>query len=368
MSETDSMDDLPGSEAGGDIETSTRPLREYADPPRVPTSPSSAERELIGRRLRKELGFAEAFESAGTGIDVWLAGPAGVASLMPIAHAGTSVLDFADLDDALPGPWELDVVALARRVAKQDGARVVPDFAEGYRRAVNALAHTPLHARGEQSLAMANRVSRDDVGASAEAAQERLVKTDEVPVLRRKSVSRRWGADVIDAEGAEREFAHYRETVAEPVAQLVSHYAVADALADESGRLMVLLARHSDDVIVLEAVPSGPTPLEAEAGAWRQGSDLQRVLLARESLPLAGPEMIGWTTSADGTVARAWSRARALPKGDKVDLGGRRRRARAFGTALGLLHGRTGDAAMLAGYLGMTPKFGVALTDTARRS
>lgn len=361
--------------------SSSIPPRDYADPPRVPTSPSSAEREYLGRLRRKEVGFAEALASVTpdrggetdspgpTGIDVWLVGEAGVASLMPVDGSGeSSILDFTNVDDALPGPWELDVVALARHVAKNDGGRVVPDMAEGYRRAVTSLAHAPLHARTERAVALATRSTRDALGASAEAALERLVKSGDEPLLRRDRVAKRWDAPVVDAEGVERELAHYRETVAEPVAALISHYSVADAVSDESGRLLVLLARQADDVILLEAIPAGPTPLEESVGAWRHGSDLQRVLLVRESLPLVPPEMLGWTTSPEGNVARAWARARALPKGAKVDLGGRRRRARAYGTVLGLLHARSGDAAMLAGYLGLTPKFGAALAAAVKHS
>lgn len=345
------------------------PLREYADPPRVPVTPSSAEREHLGRLRRKDIGFTEALTSASSGIDAWLVGEAGVGSMMPVtANADISLLDITDVDSALPGPWEQDVVALARRVAKQDGNRVIPDLAEGYRRAVTSLAHAPLHARNERAIALAARATGEATGSSAEAAQERLVKAGDEPILRRDRVARRWDSDVEDADGIDRELAHYRETVTEPVAQLIAHYAVADAVADDAGRLMVLLAGQRDDVIVLEALPAGPTPLEARVGAWRHGSDLQRVLLARESLPLVPPEMLGWTTSPEGDIARAWSRARALPKGAKVDLGGRRRRARAYGTVLGLLHGRTADAAMLAGFLGMTPKFGAALAAVVKQS
>lgn len=343
--------------------------REYADPPRVPTSPPSTEREHQGRLLRKEIGFAEALDSASTGIDVWLVGEAGVESIMPVnGPAEVSVLDVTNVDDALPGPWELDVVALARRVSKEEGNRAVPDLAEGYRRAVTSLAHAPLHARTDRALGMATRATRDAVGASAEAAADRLVKAGEEPTLRRDRVAKRWDSSLVDVEGVERELAHYRETVAEPVAQLISHYEVVDAVGDDAGRLLVLLARQPNDVILLEALPASSTPLEDAVGGWRHGSDLQRVLFVRESLPLIQPEMLGWTTSPEGDVARAWARARALPKGVKVDLGGRRRRARAYGTLLGLLHARTGDAAKLAGYLGLTPKFGTALAAVAKRS
>jgi hypothetical protein len=91
---------------------------------------------------------------------------------------------------------------------------------------------------------------------------------------------------------------------------------------------------------------------------------VQRVLLAREMVPLVPCELTGWSNSADGATSRAWSRARMSLK--SPDLGGARKRARRLGSALGLLHASGSDAAMLAGYLGDSPRFVKAVGDAVR--
>lgn len=337
--------------------------RTFADPPRWSSDLSMEQRRARGRSLRDEVSFADSLETASSGIDVWLCGHRGLESFTPVVLAGKrTVLDVVDVRDALPGPWELDVVALARQVAVSEGPRFVADAAAGYQQALAELGGVPLHAMGDQALAVATRALGSGAGLSATGAENRFVTGGDHPRLRRDRVAARWGSAVVDAPDAAREFAHYRETVSEALGQLMLHYRVVDALADESGRLLVLLNHGRGDVIVLEAIPVDVTPLEDLCGSWRDGSDLQRVLLAGQTLPLAPTEMMGWTTSSDGSIARAWSRARALSKGKPADLGGRRRRARLHGLTLGLLHGRTGDAATLAGFLGQSEKFPRALT------
>ena len=159
------------------------------------------------------------------------------------------------------------------------------------------------------------------------------------------------------------EMAQYRESLPEADARLLAQYRVADAVAGDDGRLLVLLARGSDgdDVLLLEAASAEPSTREVSFGAWRDGSDVQRVLLAREAVPLVPAEFAGWSTSADGAVARVWSRARAATA--RPDLGGRRASARRLGAALGLLHAANGDAASLAGYVGHSRKFPAAVRD-----
>lgn len=347
--------------------------REYADPPRLVQGASATERQREGRRVRDDIAFAEALAGADTGSDVWLVDRRGIDSIGPVEpdaggmsevsakNSAVSVIDIVDVDDALPGPWQYDVVSLAQVVAERFGERFVADAAAGYQRGISALAHGPLHAANASATGLAAKEARGMVGAGWRTAERRLVTRGETPLLRRDRVAARWGETGLVDIDASREVAHFRETLAEPTASLLSQYAVADAVADESGRLLVLLARAADDVVCLEATPVHATPLEARVGAWREGSDLQRVLLARELIPLAPAGMLGWTTSADGLTPRAWSRARDRGKAHPRWWSGKRSGARALGTTLGLAHGRSGDAARLAGYLGFSEKFGRAL-------
>ena len=332
--------------------------RTYADPPESDPSLSRAERTSRARARRDEIGFAEALRTAGSGYVVWMCADA----LDAVAGPAGTVLDAAHVDDCLPGPWESDLLDLAARQGM--GGRAAEAMAEGYQRGISAVAAEPLHAARAEALrrsgALADAITPQAAQSSATAVR-RLVSPG--ARLRHDRISARWGGAVNPVTDLGSEMAQYRESLPEADARLLAQYRVADAVAGDDGRLLVLLARGSegDDVLLLEAAPAEPSTREESFGAWRDGSDVQRVLLAREAVPLVPAEFAGWSTSADGAVARVWSRARAATA--QPDLGGRRARARRLGAALGLLHAANGDAASLAGYVGHSRKFPAAVRD-----
>ena len=332
--------------------------RTYADPPESDPSLSRAERTSRARARRDEIGFAEALRTAGSGYVVWMCAD----SLDAVAGPAGTVLDAAHVDDCLPGPWESDLLDLAARQGM--GGRAAAAMAEGYQRGISAVAAEPLHAARAEALrrsgALADAITPQAAQSSATAVR-RLVSPG--ARLRHDRISARWGGAVNPVTDLGSEMAQYRESLPEADARLLAQYRVADAVAGDDGRLLVLLARGSegDDVLLLEAAPAEPSTREESFGAWRDGSDVQRVLLAREAVPLVPAEFAGWSTSADGAVARVWSRARAATA--RPDLGGRRASARRLGAALGLLHAANGDAASLAGYVGHSRKFPAAVRD-----
>ena len=346
------------------------PWRTYADPPVVDPAVPAKEQRRLGRALRETTSFSDVLVLPGvetpptTGIVVPLIGARDADAFGPVSiDEGRVVLDVLDVDDALPGPWEWEVVALARRLGGRAAARA---FGEGYQDAVGQIAEQPMHAVRGRAVTVAERLARGLKPATPAGATERLVRDGTTPRLRPERLAQRWGSRVDPVAGIEREFAQYRETASDAEATLLARYRIADALGASDGRLMVLLDRGaSDDVLLIEAMPVGPSPLEPQVGAWRSGSDVQRVLLARETLPLAHPELLGWSTSPDGAIARVWARPRALRSKRTPDLGQGRRQARAIGTLVGLVHASGGDASRLAGYLGRSARFPEALGDAA---
>lgn len=335
------------------------PWRTYADAPWVDPDLTRQERRDLGRTTRGEVGFAQALADGGTGWVVWMCAD----SLGAVDDGGRSALDAVHVDDALPGPWEWDLLDAARRVAPE-GGRPAEALAEGYQAAISALAAEPLHSVRSAALRQSRHLASGVPGRgteSASAAVRRLVSPS--ATLLRERIAGHWDADVADAADVSQEMAQYRESLPESTALLLGHYRVHDAVGSSDGRLMVLLGRGSDaeDVLLLEATPAGPSSREPSVGAWRDGSDVQRVLLVRESVPLVPVELTGWSTSADGMTARAWSRARLARR--EADLGTPRARARRLGSALGLLHGVGSDAAVIAGYIGRSRRFPEALRE-----
>jgi hypothetical protein len=332
--------------------------RTYADPPRTDPDLSRSERKAQARARRDEVTFADALDAASTGYVVWMCADALDAVVAP---AGV-VLDAAHVDDCLPGPWELDLLDLA--VSQRMDGRAAEAMAQGYQQGVAAVAAEPLHAARGAALRRSGALAGNVAPAAAQSsvtAVRRLVSAG--ARLRRDRIEVRWGSAAETVDDLASEMAQYRESLPEADARLLAQYRVADAVTDQDGRLLVLLARGSegDDVLLLEASPARTSSREEDFGAWRDGSDVQRVLLAREAVPLVPAEYAGWSTSADGAVARVWSRARAATA--RPDLGGRRARARRLGAALGLLHAANGDAVALAGYLGHSRRFPAAVRE-----
>ena len=343
--------------------------RTYADPAVLDPARSADEQVFAGRTLRESVTFEEALTGAPTGIVVPLVGVDDLGGFAAVqADTGTTVLDVVDVDDSIPGPWEWDLVALAASL----GERSIRALAEGYQEGVGALGREPLHSARDRAVSIAGRLARGlDAEGQADAAR-RLVGKGPEPQLRPDRVAARWGRPV-DGRPAlgdlGRELAQYRESVTDPVAALLGHYRLADGLVSDDGRLLVLLARGDRDVLVLEARPVAASTWEPRAGAWRAGSDVQRVLLARETVPLAPPAMLGWSTSPDGAVSRVWARVRASDRvRSESRRSGGRRRAHDAGVVLGLVHSLGGDAGMLAGYLGRSGRFADALVEAAGRA
>lgn len=332
--------------------------RTYADPPQSDPELGRAERRARARALRESVDFAQALDERATGFVVWMCADALDAVMGP---AG-GVIDAVHVDDSLPGPWEMDLLDLARGARS---ARAVEALAEGYQQGVAAVAAEPLHAARAEALRRSRRLAESVAPAavhSAQTAARRFVAPG--CVLRRDRAEAWWGTRVGPAPDLGSEMAQYRESLPEADARLLAQYRVADAIAGVDGHLLVLLGRGSDgdDVVLLEAAPALASTREESFGAWRGGSDVQRVLLAREAVPLVPAEYAGWSTSPDGSIARVWSRMRAATA--RPDLGGPRASARRLGAALGLLHAASGDAASLAGYIGHSRRFPIAVRES----
>lgn len=410
------------------------PWRDFADP-----HPSDArgDRRTEGRALRADVPFDVALRVAVGSAEkarlaTWLEGGGPVAALPAsdlaravaeaprsgiavvcgtaqiaepavvgvVAHrvAGSAtkpgrLLDVVDPDAALPGPWEFDLLGLALEavLSSRPSRRRAAVLAVGssYRDAIESLARRPLHARMSAARARAASLATGSPSSafSPEHAVDELVRDGR---LRAKRVARRWGSTQVRRAGAdvEIELAQYRESLPDPDASLLSGYRVADAVEDEQGRLLVLLARagRSPDEVLLEGLPAQPSPLEDAFGVWRHGSDVHRVLAMRGIVPLVPADFPGWSTRRDGSVTRAWWRARstaAAPSTHRAPSRDSRPKARGSGgrspgsghsarqddfvrraALLGLVHGRTGDASLLAGYLGGSPRFPRALAES----
>lgn len=388
--------------------------RTYADPPRPDVRVPADERIRGGRSRRADVGFdmslappapgsgapgeevgsltawiAAAMERSRSDVDVML-------TLDPRVHlvesADRVVADLVNVDAALPGPFELDVLLAAHAClpplagrGRRRRAAALAALGHSYADAVAAIAEVPLHdartvaARLSAAAVRSGRAQpRADAVATFTHATRALVRGGRDPRLRRGRLARWFGTEALDApRDADREFVQYRDTLSELDALALSGYRFVEAcdvptatpardarVEQAGGRIVLLAGPSSGDVVLLEGREVTDSPGEPGLGAWRDGSDIQRVLSARSRVGVAGEAYLGWSTRPDGRQPRVWSRLRLGARAGATPLVSADPvvHASVVGTVLGLSHALTGDAYVLRGYVGKGPGFARALT------
>lgn len=359
----------------------------YADPPAVNPELTASQRRSTGRDRHHDAPFESVVALGGSGTDPWSAiaelhpekssglvvlatGPR--ATVRPVSKHGVRRWDFSDVDDMLPMSFEVDLIAhgvqLAAMVKRRDRHKLVERFFSAYSK---ALFESLDQQRSDWSYfgdgysaslgrAQSAKMPRASL-TSFDCAVSTFVRPSDVS-LRIGRLARWWGVDRTDlsddgGSGVGLEFAQYRETLSDADASALSGYRVVDHVGAPHGDVVVLLVGgQKGDLVLMHGRTVRESPFERVWGLWRQGSDIQRVLVARSAVTIMPVEYTGWSTSSDGTVGRVWSRLQWGPTPDSRNSSHRHPsvhlQAIAQGACLGLSHARTGDAWALAGYLG----------------
>jgi hypothetical protein len=369
---------------------------EYADPPTVDPQMTAQQRRDLGRLRRRDAPFDSALTVPGSTEDVWDAlrsrrldhspaimvlavGPRAI--VVPTHLHGRRLWDFSTVDDMLPMSFETDLLAHALRLAgsvkhRQQG-HVVRALVSSYTQALHAsLAQrrTDWMRFGITYSASLNRsalAKMSSASFNSFAAGMKNFINSSGQSLRVGRLARWWGVGKEEVQdvlgpGLESEFAQYRETLSDADAGALVDYRIISGYQSPHGDVLVLLGgMRSSDMILLHAQAVAASPFEGNWGLWRQGSDVQRVLVARATAPIMAWDLTGWSTAPDGSVGRVWSRLRWRPPlketNIRKDPAIAERHAVVQGACLGLSHARTGDAWAIAGYLGKSDRFAKAL-------
>lgn len=352
-------------------------IREYADPPIIDPTQDAATRRAAGKARRGEVSREDVLRGGvDSQLNVLLAGPS--AHVVPVAESADVLLDLIDVDDMLPGPFEVDLCAalavLAPTTPKRKRGVIAHSLGFGYAEAIEvaarAHAHDRLQLARHWSARLARRLVKSDICDtpwSAQGGVAALVHSSGSRLRRgrvRHLLSGRSDESTVSEPPAswEAEWRQYRETLTEAEQDLLRWYSPIEVLGVDDDLIVLARGSQADDLLVLHARATHPSPLESEWGVWRQGSDVQRVLVARSRVPLEPEDLLGWSTSPDGLVGRAWGRLRLGRMRWSTSTSAQRDRARDHGRILGLSHARTGDVHALRGFVGNPASFAKALS------
>lgn len=340
-----------------------------------------------------------------TGIRVQASGDAQLANFAGFRIPDGRVLfDFRRFDETLPAPWEWDIKRLAT------SALVAGRCIGLGRKASRDAATAAVRGYREQMLGLAGQRELEAWYGRMDAS--RLIEfTDEKAVRRRlrKSARKRaapaplpndeprvtataedrhrirerppflhHGAGEGDAailEEAARVLTHYRATLPGEQRLLLERFTVVDAAIDAMGigalgsrSIVVLLMADDDDPLVLQVREARRSVLEPSAGPGTFLNQGERIVAGQRLIQAAPDPFLGWAGSDAGRhyYVRLLQEAKLRPAVDRWDGEALDAFAEWCGWVLARAHARSGDAAVMAGYLGQGDAFDRAVTAFAQ--
>jgi uncharacterized protein (DUF2252 family) len=354
-----------------------------------------------GRMLRSPFAFfrgsaaAMAFDLAATpttGIHVQLCGDC---HLMNFGGFGTPernfIFDLVDFDETLPGPWEWDVKRLAASVllagqtngfSKRNCKDATLACVRSYRQRTNEFAG--MHALdvwyaridGKALLDLMcgteSRHRREQVNKGYPHTAEQLFpKITEVVDGQRRF---RDNPPLIfhTAQGDQFEnqvrhfLAHYRATLQDDRRTLLSRYHVVDVAMKVVGVgsvgtrcAILLMMAGEDDALILQYKEAGPSVLEALVGKSKYHTHGQRVVCGQRLLQSASDMFLGWSTDLERRDfyfrqlrdMKTTVRLEGMSASQLIEY------AEMCGWALARGHAKSGDPALVSGYLGRGDSF-----------
>jgi uncharacterized protein (DUF2252 family) len=393
-------------------------LRLRADrDPLKPLQESDAGRmpELVpvryGRMLQSPFAFyrgsaslmaSDLAQTPTTGITVQLCGDCHLKNFGGFATPERNVVfDLNDFDETLPGPWEWDVKRLvtsfvlavrANGLTEKIARAVTAVCVRAYRGHMRDLADaTPLdvwyekitaedflrmldpadRARVAQRIAKATgkRGSDVDYPKLAEVVDGEARIKESPPLIFHPEVTK--SADF--RSSAEKILTDYRETLPEDRRSLLDRYHLVDAAIKVVGIGSVgtrcwiaLLMSTANEPLFLQIKQANESVLEPYAGKSRYPHHGQRIIMGQRIMQAASDIFLGWTTGPNGDFyVRQLRDAKIGPNVEIFDESMFDAFALACGRNLARAHARSGNSAMIAGYVGKSDAFDRAIVDFA---
>ena len=311
------------------------------------------------------------------------------------------VFDINDFDETLPGPWEWDLkrlvasIVLAGRhigLSEKSTGRAVEATARSYReRVANYATMRALDvwydAIDIDRFIAETEAKRKQVEKRVEKAQEKstpeflfpkFVKQvgelphiiDEPPLIFHPTAEQMPGLQ----SGYQIAWDRYRDSLNDHVRTLYDRYQFCDMAFKVVGVgsvgtfcLLALFMSNEDDPIFLQVKEASASVLERYVGASTYGNHGQRVVNGQRLMQSASDLFLGWGLGENGRdfyvrQLRDTKTSIIIEDFDAADL---RSYGRICGWTLASAHARSGDAAVIAGYMGASDIFDDAMRDFA---
>jgi len=314
------------------------------------------------------------------------------------------IFDINDLDETLPAPWEWDLKRLAASVViagrhidlpESECTRAAAAAVRSYRehmadyawmRAldvwyeridiadfVKEFPDNEIRKRGEERIekTRARNVAEHDFPKLAEHHGSLPKIKDNPPLIFHPSKEEAPGYE----SGYSDAIALYRDSLPEHVRVLLDRFYFRDLAIKVVGVGSVgtlcavgLFMASDSDPLFLQVKQANASVLERYAGKSLHQNHGQRVIAGQHLMQSASDIFLGWTRSKDGSRDFYIRQLRdmkisVLIEGWDVDM--LRTYGRLCGQALAHAHARSGDAAMIAGYMGSSDTFDDAICEFA---
>jgi uncharacterized protein (DUF2252 family) len=314
------------------------------------------------------------------------------------------IFDINDFDETLPGPWEWDLKRLATSVvhaarangfARADERRSALACARAYR--IRIAEYSQMHAldvwyaridmgavlawfsdagtkarlRKRIAKAQARTVAESDFPKMVEGSGGRFAIKDNPPLLAHDQVLNLAEShdNIIGAYEA------YRRTLADDRRILLDRYRLTDFALKVVGIgsagtfcAVALLMAEDDDPLFLQIKEAHASLLEPYVGKSAYANHGQRVVAGQRLMQSASDIFLGWTRGPRGRhfYVRQMRDMTLKPIVEVFNPATMADFGALCGWTLARAHARSGDAAMIAGYLGKSDVFDRAIARFAR--
>jgi len=339
-----------------------------------------------------------------SGIKVQVCGDAHLSNFGGFATPERRVIfDINDFDETLPGPWEWDLKRLVAsvvlagrhiRLPESQTARAVAATAASYRdhmadyggmraldvwydaidadRFLQEMESDETRERVEERLKKAREKDTPDFLFPKFVEHRGTMPTiaDDPPLIFHPTAEMAPGVRSRFKEG----FESYRNSLAEHVRTLFDRYHFCDLAMKVVGVgsvgtqcAIALFMASGDDPIFLQVKEAGASVLEPHVGRSAHPHHGQRVVMGQRLMQSASDLFLGWGRGANGRdfYVRQLRDMKTSAIIEDFDAGDLRAYGRVCGWALARAHARSGDAAMIAGYMGSGSTFDEAMQEFA---